>query len=336
MVTDIYGWGAKLANWIKVMRLQTGLVTALALWVGYISVEPLTVKYAVLLGAVGLFVHVWGFLYNEICDAEYDRRHGDTSGHLIAKGQIDSSYAIVVSWTSLLTAIAISFLLSVLATATLIASVIPGYLYDKYSKKHWWSNIYLSVWAALMVLTGGLYAGSINLFTGLIAVAIAIQILVQVVQGDLKDIKGPENTLAERLGVKVKEGVVTYTKKFTWLVYGLKFLEASILIFIAVLITQNNTVFPVTFYNILAGYYILLIAIGVIFVTTAIMFLVHYYDRDEIKQKSSVHELVSIMFLGTALAPFDIYSALLVGLAPILWYVAVNHLIHSSALNPDI
>lgn len=322
-------WRVKLVNWIKTTRIQTAMVTALSLWVGYITVRPLDITSAIFLTLIGLLVHSWGFTLNEVEDYEYDSRVGEVEGHPIAQGKVNAEAARYFAWGAAILAIVVSTLTPyrVEATVVLAISFIPGYLYDKYSKEHWWSNIYLSAWVLLMVLTGGLYAGSINSFTGLIAAAVAIQILVQVVQGDLKDIKGPENTLVEKLGVKVEEDVIVYTKKFTWLVYGLKLLEASILVFIALVIVDESIIFPML---------ILMIVIGVIFMTTVSMFLVNSYDRDKIKQKSSIHEIVSIVFLAVAVSPLSVVSSILIGVAPIIWYIGVNKIIHSGTLNPDI
>jgi hypothetical protein len=238
------------------------------------------------------------------------------------------------------------------ATLVLLASFLPGYLYDKFSKKHWWSNAFLSAWATLMVLTGGLYAGTLNIFTMLIAVAVGIQIFVQVIEGDLKDIEAPEQTLAERLGVKVVEiegtaysmesvdgraksacsnvcEIVEYTRRFNFTVYGLKLLEALILIAFVELTYNAEGMYG-------AIYYTLALVALIVFMTTVSLFLTYTFDRDEIKQKSSVHELASIVFLGLAVVGLDLNSAVLIILAPIIWYLVVNHLLHSSALNPDI
>lgn len=345
-------------NWIKTTRVQTAMVTALSLWIGYIAVEPLNIQAAIILGVIGLLVHIWGFTLNEVEDYKYDARHGNGEGHPIAQGKVHAGIARYFAWISALTAVGISALYTmssnIEATLVLLATFIPGYMYDKWSKTHWWSNFYLSAWAALMVLAGSLYAGVPTIYTAGIMIAIAIQIFVQVIQGDLKDLEGPEASLSKRLGVRVdtfetsiydatnatkkseKQGIIRYPLIFTALVIISKIVEASVLSFIAIY-SVENTSYSVFTQPILVGvYYISLAVTGILFMTTISMCMLYHFDRDELKQKASVHELLSIVFLGLVALSLDLYGALLVGLAPILWYLAVNHVIHSDALNPDI
>lgn len=341
----------RIVEWVKTTRVQTAMVTALALWIGHVTVSPLTWRSAITLGAIGVLIHIWGFTLNEVEDYEYDAREGDASGHPIAKGKVHAGIARNVAWISALLAVSVSAisLYPIEATLVLLISFVPGYMYDKWSKAHWWSNIYLSMWAALMVLAGSMYYGDPNLYTYLVAVAVGIQIFVQVIEGDLKDIKGSERTFAERLGVNVDTAVsatfdtdkdktniqtrsceiVNYTRKFTSTVYGLKFLEVALLFYIA-LSTANLG------YGRVGAYFTLMVVVAVAFMTSVSMFLVYCFDRDEIKKKSSIHELTSIVLLGVSVAWLDSYGAILVAIAPIIWYLTVNFVIHSGSLNPDI
>jgi uncharacterized membrane protein len=83
-------------------------------------------------------------------------------------------------------------------------------------------------------------------------------------------------------------------------------------------------------------YYFALVIVMVAFFTTLSMWMVYCYDRDRLKRKASLHEIVSIMFLGLVLAPLSISSAAFIAIAPILWYLSVNSVMHSGILNPDI
>lgn len=352
----------RVLNWIKTTRVQTGMVTALALWIGYISVSPLNLQSAILLGVVGLLVHIWGFTLNEVEDYKYDAVSADVDGHPIAQGKVHADAARYLAWISGFIAIAISVLTPYPTEASLVllASFIPGYMYNKYSKTHPWSNIYLSGWAFLMVLTGGMYAGSINILTTLIAVAVSIQIFVQVIEGDMKDIEGPEKTFAEMLGVEIKQMglyedmefstlssetdvtssketcVVKYTKPFTIAVYSLKIIEVVILLYVARIWTANNSLLipytPDKYYV----YYTILLLLVVAFFTTLSRWMVYCYNRADIKKKSGLHELTSIVLLGAVVFPLSPYSAVIIGILPVLWYIVLNYIVHSGALNPDI
>lgn len=344
----------KVINWVKTTRVQTAMVTALALWIGYVTVSPLTIQATILLGCIGLLTHIWGFTLNEVQDYEYDLRHGEAGGHPIAQGKVHAGTARYFAWMAGFGAIAISALspYDIMATVVLAVSFIPGYMYDQWSKKHWWSNAYLSLWASLVVLSGALHAGQPNYFTALVIPAVGIQIFIQVVEGDLKDLMGPENTFAGKMGVSV-EGVVgslydpessdlddkevdpnhckvvSYSTPFTAGMYLVKAVEVSLLS-IVLLETVSFSA------DIITPFLAVFMASIIAFFYTLSIFMVYEHDRDRIKKMSSAHELTSIVVLGLAVSGLHLTGAVVIILAPILWYVVVNNTVHSSALNPDI
>jgi 4-hydroxybenzoate polyprenyltransferase len=344
----------KLADWLRTTRVQTAMVTALTLWIGYITVSPISIRSAVILGCIGLLVHVWGFTLNEVEDYRYDAKHGDVTGHPIAKGKVEPSIARYIAWVAGFAAVGMSSLFSynTLATVVLISSFIPGYAYNKWSKTHWWSNAYLSLWASAMVVAGALYAGQPNYYTAAIAAAVGIQIFVQVIEGDLKDLMGPESSFVKKMGVKtadivgslydptestVERGkknvsqckVIEYCNSFTSGVYVTKAVEVGLLFFVLSQTVPMGANAPVP-------YMIIFMAAVIAFFYTLSMFMVYEFDRDQIKRMASAHELVSIVVLGIAVVGLDPRGAILVVAVPILWYLSVNHTIHSSAINPDI
>lgn len=341
------GIGERIATWIKTTRIQTAMVTALALWIGYISVAPLTLETTIVLGVIGILVHIWGFTLNEVEDYKYDMAHGDMKGHPIAKGEISHVSARKLAWVAAALSIitALAFTSNQLATAVLMSSFIPGYLYDKYSKEHWWSNGYLSIWSMLMVLTGALFAGTPTLITAIIGLAVGIQIFVQVIEGDLKDLKGSESSFAKRCGVEVEkkpelivenlnldekhEEWINHTVQFGVIVYGLKLIE--VIAVWAVVWLSANTINSIDYI-----WTTIVFILVLMFLSTQSMFMLQTYDRDKIKKWSSAHELTSILLLGAAVFRLDPQGAILIAILPIVWYIGTNTLLHSGALNPDI
>lgn len=323
-----------LKDWIKVTRVQTAAVTMLALWAGHIVVEPLDIHSTLILGGVGLGVHIWGFTLNEVEDAEYDKLMSRDTGHPIANGVINKEEAKALAWSTgaaaiLLYMIAVSSPLGVIA---LILSFAHGFVYNRRSKKDWYSNVYLSAWVFLMVIAGALSAGQFRFtLTIIIGAILAIQIFVQVIEGDLKDIKGPEATLAETFGVTIDEhtGDINYPIYFTSALVFWKGIEAVLVYW---LIIQSDSFTGITEIFHLALFILMAIAYG----QTLRGWLVDKMDRDNIKEQSSKHEIVSILFIAVGLMGFDIYGSILVGLIPILWYVVVNSIVHKGSLNPDI
>lgn len=324
---------ATLKEWVKVTRIQTAAVTMLSLWVGHMVVSPLDIESTLVLGFIGLGVHIWGFTLNEVYDAEYDKKFGLDTGHPIATGVIDKEDAQILAWSSGATAL-LAYMIAVSSPFGFLALVLSfghGYMYNIRSKKDWFSNAYLAAWVFFMVLAGALSAGGINFPVVLVGLILAIQIFVQVIEGDMKDIQGPESTFAEWLGVKVDE----YTNEIEYSVHfigGLllwKAAEAAMIFMLIIWVQELSTA---------RG----LINIGMFIVVAALFgetlrgWLVNTLDRDKIKEQSSKHEIVSIVFLAVGLLGYDMYGAVLVALIPIVWYIGVNSAIHRGSLNPDI
>lgn len=342
-----------LLTWLKTTRIQTGLVTSLALWVGYVSVEPLDLRSTLFLGVIGLSFHIFGFTLNEVKDAEYDASIGNGSVHPIARGDVDKDKARYLAWTAYFASLVFSLIspYSITGTLVLATAVIPAYLYDKYSKTHWWSNVYLSTWAGMMALSGSLHAGSPNIITAAIIGIISTQIFVQVMQGDLKDLTGEEESVCRTLGVDLKsgndyindrldislehqdfsinEGVITYTKKFVALVYFIKSIEISLLLFIVYKFIDTSSIY-------VSVYLVLYFLTFISFVTSLSMFMVWVYDREYIKKYSSIHELSAIVLVGLTLFTIDPRSGVVISTAPVIWYIIMNKILHSGPLNPDV
>jgi len=342
-------------EWLKTTRIQTALVTSLSLWAGYITVSDLDLQSAVFLGAMGILFHVFGFTLNEVKDSEYDAKINNGSNHPIALGKVNKDLARYVAWYALLsmfalsTVISLSYGYSYMGVLMLVVAVFPAYLYNEFSKTHWWSNIYLSMWVFAMVLSGSFFASEPNQVTLLVGLAIAIQIFVQVIEGDLKDLTGKEASICDKLGVEVKTiheyinqatdvgadipektgEIVVYNNKFTAVVYGLKLIELGLLLSV-VYVYGGVRGFDMILYT--SVYFTTLI----IFTTSMNMILVYVYNRDRIKKASSLHELSAIVLIGLSLYPFSQAGAVLVAVGPILWYIFVNGMLYSDILNPDV
>jgi len=322
-----------LKQWLKTSRLQTALVTSFALWIGYMTVGNISIQTFIVLGILGVLLHVWGFVMNEVQDAEYDRMNGDSDGHPLAQGMLDKRSATILSWGCGIVALVLSLIYfsSLLGSLALLASFGAGIAYNYYSKKHWWSNVYLSMWIACIVFSGAAFAGSFTIYTWMLAAALAIQLFVQVIEGDLKDILGPENTFAEHMGVQCENDTtpVKYPAGFRQGIMGLKLVE---LVLVSFVVYSGISVDNTTHIFVLGTFIVLASA----FVMTSTYYLTTFIDRDEIKRRSSMHELSSILMIGVSSYWLNNTVAIFVAIAPVIWYAMFNKLLHSGTLNPDV
>jgi hypothetical protein len=349
--TQVKTLAERIGVWAKTTRIQTAMVTSLAIWLGWLSSRPITLDVVVVLTVIGLLVHVWGFTMNEIHDYEHDRKNHTGSGHPIAQGLVDKGHASLVSSLSGIGSVVIASIanLNTMGVIFLGLSFIPGYMYNKWSKEHWWSNIYLSLWAILMVLSGAGFAGQFTQTTYVLSVVLGIQIFVQVIEGDIKDIVNGENTFTQACGVDVVQvqgvhlstdnkviqngkspsSLIQYSVLFTAIIYGLKLIQLGLLIHVA---TTGSALYSYGMYIWIA----VMAVLSISFITTVSMFLVYNFDRDYIKKKSSIHEITSIFLIAASVYPISKTGSILILVVPPLWYFFVNVLVHSGMTNPDI
>lgn len=344
----------RLSTWVKTMRLQTALVTSITLIAGYITVSPLTLKSTAVLTITGILFHIFAFTMNEVEDSDYDSRIDNESHHPIAEGEVDSELARLISWSAYLASIAIPIVAGykMEVAGMIIAAGIPTYFYNRYSKVHWWSNSYVSVWASLMVFAGAMSAGTPNMITLGVAAILSLQAFVQSIQGGLKDITGDEESFCKTMGVRLMSAkkymndnmvldtsgsmrnvkdvdVLAYTKKFLVSMYTMKIAQVVILM----LILYQYLDLSIWYMRV----FLLVYFVGVvIFFTSLNVLTVYIYDRERIKRAASVHEITSIVLLGLTLTTLDPHGGMVVAIAPILWYLSVNGLVHSSTLAPDV
>jgi len=322
-----------IVNWVRVSRVQTAGVTVMAVLLGAITVRSPTVFEASMLIATGLFVHVWGFSQNEVMDSEFDRPHNNLEVHPIARGEISKKKATIFSYASIAIAgVFFGQIAGVVATITLGISTLFGFLYNKTSKDKYYSGVFLSLWSGLLTLSGALALGSLNIWTIVFAIAISLHAITHIIEGDIKDITGPEQTLIGEFGayMKLVEPKVSYPKDLKAIIYGLD-LFYGLLLFVPLYFRTNG----IPQY---ASALLFLIGANIILVMLALMRNVLHanFERDSLKQLFSAHEILSVALISLSALLFDIWVAAGIVIFVPVWYIGVNKLIYSEALNPSI
>lgn len=320
---------SRIATYLQTLRLQTAMVTSAALWIGYASINIPDIKALAVLTLLGMLIHIWGFGLNEVQDAEYDSEKDESGSHPIAEGKVSKDIVKIIVNSSLILSI---FLAAVIIEESFgyiayTIMIITGYIYNKFSKQIWYSNFVLSAWAFAMTFIGASIAGAVTIYTFSFAVLLSAQIFVQVIQGDLKDINGSEETLAEKLGVEVNEQAISYSWKFNFVLYLFKFI---IQLPLAVAIFWSNLVSPH------GGGVVIFSVFTLLFIATAIRWPINELDRGKIKERSAQHEIISMAFIAWTIYPVSASVAVFMCLAPPVWYGFVNRIIYDNVLNPSI
>lgn len=331
----------KMMDWIEVLRLQTAFVTCMALYLGFISIRSLDLHSFAILTIIGFLIHSWGFGQNNYYDYYYDKDDPSKQDMPLIKGEVDRRHLLIVTSLSIILAHIIVAFISIKSVSLLLSSTILGLYYNIYSKENIISEVALSGWGFLVVMLGSSIANETivgNNITLILATIISIQLFVQIQEGSIKDIKGPETTFAERLGVSYGEyenGVpkINYTKKFKSVIYSLKGVEIS-LIWLLSLLTLNSE-----FNGVILTWIVIMAGLSILFFFSLDGWMYSVLNdpgRNKIKRMASIHEISSIILIGVGLMWLDQNAALLIIICPPLWYILVNRVIHKGSLNPDI
>jgi hypothetical protein len=324
--------------WLKTLRFQAAPAGAAVTWLGYVSISEVDLASAILVGLVGLLANVWILGHNEISDAEYDAKHSDAGGHPIASGEINKHKAIVVTGVIVASSFGIYTLLEPGSNGYMILAVsyLFGYAYNNRSKVDWWSNLYFGLWGFTLVYAGAEPFGEYTATTFVLATAMGIYLFVGVIQGDLKDLDGPENTFSEHFGVELKSvdtdispTRIAYSTGFLAMLASLKVIELVMLIAGYSFLSADPL--SLTNFNSIA------ILIGAIpFLLTVQGYVILEYDRAKIKRRYGLHVLVAFVLYGLAIIPASYTLGVFVALVPGLWFILFNKILHSNVLDPDI
>lgn len=324
--------------WLQTLRFQAAASGAAVTLIGYVSVSEVDLTSAVLVGLVGALANVWVSGHNEISDAEYDAEHSDAGGHPIASGEISKHKAIIVTGMVAASSFGIYSVLEPgsIGYIMLVSSYLFGYAYNDRSKVDWWSNLNFGLWGSTLVIAGAAPFGEYTTTTLLLATAMGIYSFVGVIQGDLKDLDGPENTFTEHLGVRLTmadTGIlstrIVYSRTFLATLASLKVTELSMLIVAYLLLSTD----PLSLVNLNS---IAMVVAAVLFLSTVYGYVLSEYDRAKIKRRYGLHVLVGFILYGLVITPASQTLGLFVALVPGLWFVLFNKILHSNVLDPDI
>ena len=174
------------------------------------------------LGIVGVLVHIFGFAMNEHRDIEIDRRSSELQIKPLVKGTISTKNAFIIYQTAWVLALFVNFLFfrQLLSIGLLAVSILFGALYNLYSKKLAYVEIFLAAWTFFFVLSGNAAVnGQVDSLGVMVAVISFFQILFNTgISGAFKDCDhdpvGKGETTPLRMGVRVFQGRISVPGKF--------------------------------------------------------------------------------------------------------------------------
>jgi 4-hydroxybenzoate polyprenyltransferase len=358
----------RLKQFITLLRLQTGATTAIAPVTGYIlaviatkgSIALVSLIDLILLFIIGIFIHIFLFVYNEVRDLEIDKLSPDLKKKPLVSGAISEKEGLAVVYSSLIiTAVLVilfyfSFwpvLLIILLTILFYFSFWPvlliilltifNALYDIVGKKVPGADLFIAIGIFLAVLFGASVVANeferIIIIVGLLAF---MQIMFNnSVEGGLKDVDhdhiGGARTIAGVSGLLVKQKTIKITPAFRSYAYFLKIIHISLLIFLL-----NTNILKESYAGkplVIIVYFILILLIIAIFVSMHRFLNMTDFDRGKMLPLFSVHEICTYYLVPIALAPLiGILAAAVLMLIPLIWYISLNVILYGSPLQPRV
>jgi 4-hydroxybenzoate polyprenyltransferase len=342
-------------EYIRLFRLQTGAITAVAPVAGYViltAIEPeieLKLATTAILFIIGVLMHIFIFVLNEYIDIDIDRLSPDLSEKPLVKQSVSMQGALIV----ILTSVSLTYLLTILffpafwVLVILTISHVCGVVYDVYGKKFPGSDFVLAGWIFWFCIFGACAADlSINPFElPLILYIISGLGFMQIVfnnavEGGLKDVDhdhiGDARTLATVMGVKVKKGLLSVSPSFKMFTWSIKIIH--IILFLSLFFNPDLDFWQYEPFISQVTILLLISAlIAVIFFTTYRFLNFKTFDRSKLKRIFSIHEISTYFIVPLILVPIlglPISIGLLV--LPLIWFICLNLILYGKPLEPRV
>jgi len=339
----------KIKEILILSRIQTGALTAIVPVFGYwfstaLSGGDVTLQDKwldlVLLGMIGFFVHVFGFVHNEIMDTKFDSKNPIHGNKPLVKGTIGRGFA------GMLVIICITLSISVLhvyfdvpeATLLMAISILLGSIYNIIGKKIPAMDIFLALWAFFYLLAGARLAGPLEPEIYVIGCMAALQIMFNNgIIGGLKDAVADRNagarTMATELGVKGSEKGLAIPKTFKIISWTIK--SGQVVGGLAIILYFHNLT------NFSGTEKIFFLAFVALIASTMIISQGFALNRRMTRMKMlrvfAVHEIATVCYTFTIAIPFiGMATAAFMLFVPLIWFVVANRLLYQTTMVPRV
>lgn len=340
-------------EYIRLFRLQTGAITAVAPIFGYvcfitINNIDLEILNLILLFIIGIFMHIYIFVLNEYIDVDVDRLSTDLQEKPLVKGSVSMNGALAVIIVALVLAYILTLLLFLKfwAIIALTLAFVFGSIYDIYGKKFPGSDFVLALWIFWFCIFGASIVGIANPFElpALIYIVAGLGFMQIVfnnaVEGGLKDVDhdhlGGAKTLATVLGAKVKRNKLLCSPQFKGFTWGLKIVHVGLLLTLFLIPDLDFWSYE-TLYIRAVIIVLIVFLIAVVFYTTYKFLNIGKFDRSKLKRIFSIHEISTYFPVPIILIPLiGFYIAVGLLLLPLIWFILLNLILYGSPLEPRV
>jgi len=213
------------SRWLRLIRIHTSSLTQAVVLLGFVLAGERDWRLWSGGALFAVIYHAAGFIFNNICDSEYDRRDPAKKHFPLISGEIPLARAkrlyFFLTLVTLLTGIWLSKGRA-LSLIFLVFALAFGHLYNWRSKRDIISPVYITIaFISLPLITYFAHTPMISLLMGLVILYLTFLMMFQIaVEGYMKDIDSDRLSLLGWMGTRYTEKgkvtVNTATRVFSW------------------------------------------------------------------------------------------------------------------------
>lgn len=323
----------KFKEYLRLGRLFNAEILALLYVLSYMLASRLyglqiDNKIVVGLFIAGVFSHIWGCYNNDRLDLIIDKTTDYCSHKPLVSGKIQIRTAKTIEFSVLLFVVSLLLIMSpkISTLGYIFGFVSLAYLYNRFNKSNMFINIIGQMYACFAVLIGMSFVVDFDYILFLSAIIMGLNgVYLNIIEADLKDIKGDIVNVPKALGLKFKGNKALNIAKFYLLN---EIIKITMYILVLYILYLENVDFIVIF--------IALIFFGVNFIVRAAMFKKLSSDREKTKSYTAVQELTSVLFISVIYVIVHPAIPIIIILFVVAWLALSNKILWGTYLRPQV
>ncbi len=323
----------KLKEYLRLGRIFNAEILALIFILSYLFTSKLygvQFDYRIIIGlfAIGILSHLWGCYNNDRLDLKIDKTADYCSHKPLVSGTISLKTAKKIEFSIfiIIAILVLSMSPKVTTIGYFLAAYSLAYLYNKYNKSNMFINVIGQMYAGFVVLASMSFIVNFDYRVFLSAIVIGLNgVYLNIIEADLKDIKGDIVNVPRALGLKFKNDRATNITKFYLLNEFIKIIMYILVFYILYLENVEITlkIFALIFF-------------GLNFIVRLLMFKRLSSNREKMKPYFALQEITSILFISMIYVFIHPFLPIIVILFVITWLFIWNKILWGTYFRPQV
>jgi len=324
---------SKYKEYLRLGRIFNAEILALLYVLSYMLASKLygsQIDYRIIIGLfiAGVFSHIWGGYNNDRLDLSIDKTTDYCSHKPLVSGKIRIRNAKIIEFSILIFVVLLLLIMSpkISTVGYTFGSVSLAYLYNRFNKSNMFINIIGQMYATFAVLIGMSFVIDFDYIIFLSGIIMGLNgVYLNIIEADLKDIKGDIVNVPKALGLKFKGNKAVNITKFYLLNEIIKITMYLLVLYILYLENVDFIIF-----------FIALIFFGINFIVRAAMFKKLSSDREKMKSYTAVQELTSVLFISIIYIIVHPAIPIIIILLVVIWLALWNKILWGTYLRPQV